>query len=132
MARFGSARMVGSGTGRRDVRPVSDAALERAMAGREARLPADRVVTPPVTLPAVAAPVLPPAPAPAQRPRRSVDPIAAARNLPRGDVSEFQRSFRHWFSRTISATVMKTYFRLELTGREHIPAGPAVYCFNHL
>lgn len=102
------------------------------MAGREARLPADRVVTPPVTLPAVAAPVLPPAPAPAQRPRRTVDPIAAARNLPRGDVSEFQRSFRHWFSRTISATVMKTYFRLELTGREHIPAGPAVYCFNHL
>ena len=95
---------------------MSEAALDRAMAGGEVLLPADRSS----------------APVPAQRPRRNVDPIAAARNLPRGDVSEFQRSFRHWFSRTVSATVMKTYYRLELTGRENIPAGPAVYLFNHL
>jgi len=64
--------------------------------------------------------------------RRAVDPAAAARNLPRGDVSEFQRSFRHWFARTVSALVMKTYFRPVLIGAERLPAGPAVYCFNHL
>jgi 1-acyl-sn-glycerol-3-phosphate acyltransferase len=103
---------------------MSEAALERAMPGGEVRLPAERL----------AAPEMPPAVAaePASRARRIVDPVAATRNLPRGDISEFQRSFRHWFSRTVSATVMKTYYRLELTGRENIPNGPALYVFNHL
>jgi 1-acyl-sn-glycerol-3-phosphate acyltransferase len=104
---------------------MSEAALDRAITGGEVRLPAERPAAP------AAAPTAPAA-APAHRPRRVVDPVAAARNLPRGDVSEFQRSFRHWFSRTVSATVMKTYFRLELSGRENIPDGPALYVFNHL
>lgn len=97
---------------------MGEATLDRAMTGGEVRLPADR----PGALAA----------GHAARPRRVIDPAAAARNLPRGDVSEFQRSFRHWFSRTVSATVMKTYFQLELVGAERLPKGPAVYCFNHL
>jgi 1-acyl-sn-glycerol-3-phosphate acyltransferase len=64
--------------------------------------------------------------------RHVVDPVAAARNLPRGDVSAFGRSFRHWFSRTLAALVMKPWFRLEVMNRERLPAGPAVYVFNHL
>ena len=102
---------------------MSEAALDRPIGGGEALLPADRTMVPAVT------PLHAPA---ASTRRRVVDPVAAARNLPRGDVSEFQRSFRHWFSRTLSATVMKTYFRLELEGAERLPPGPAVYCFNHL
>jgi len=104
---------------------MSEAALDRAITGGEVRLQAERPAAPAAAPTASAA-------APAHRPRRVVDPVAAARNLPRGDVSEFQRSFRHWFSRTVSATVMKTYFRLELSGRENIPDGPALYVFNHL
>jgi 1-acyl-sn-glycerol-3-phosphate acyltransferase len=91
---------------------MGEAVLDRARGGGEVRLPADRTRAP--------------------RARRSVDPVAAARNLPRGDVSELQRSIRHWFSRTLSATVMKTWYRLELVGAERLPEGPAVYCFNHL
>lgn len=63
---------------------------------------------------------------------RAIDPVAAARNLPRGDLSPFQRSFRHWFSRTAAALLMKTWFRVELVGEERLVDGPAVYCFNHL
>lgn len=117
---------------------MSEAALDRPLSGGEVLLPADRAAMPaasPVPS-ATPDPALAPSSAsgatPTVRIRRTVDPVAAARNLPRGDVSEFQRSFRHWFSRTVSATVMKTYFRLELTGREHIPDGPALYVFNHL
>jgi len=67
-----------------------------------------------------------------QRRRRTVDRAAAARSLPRSDISEFQRSFRHWFARVLAAVVIRPYFRPELVGADRLPAGPAVYCFNHL
>ena len=105
---------------------MTEVALDRTVAAGEVLLPAERAPAP-ATVPSA----VPAAPS-GFRPRRVVDPVAAARNLPRGDVSEFQRSFRHWFSRTLSATVMKTYYRLELVGAEQLPQGPAVYCFNHL
>jgi 1-acyl-sn-glycerol-3-phosphate acyltransferase len=115
---------------------MSEAALDRAMTGGEVRLPPERSSAPAAAAATTLAPTTSAPPAPAagttSRPRRVVGPVAATRNLPRGDVSEFQRSFRHWFSRTVSATVIKTLYRLELTGRENIPDGPALYVFNHL
>lgn len=63
---------------------------------------------------------------------RSIDPQLATRNLPRGDLSPLQRSFRNWFSRTVASLVIKTLFRLEVTGLERYPKGAAVLCFNHL
>jgi len=66
------------------------------------------------------------------RSARTIDATAAARNLPRGDLSSWQRSFRHWVGRMIAKISMKTLYRIELVGAERIASGPAVYCFNHL
>jgi len=68
----------------------------------------------------------------APRDRRAIDPAAAVRNLPRGELSAFQRWFRHWFSRTVSKLLMRPWFRIELEGRERMVDGPVMYCFNHL
>jgi 1-acyl-sn-glycerol-3-phosphate acyltransferase len=65
-------------------------------------------------------------------PRRAVDPIVAARGLPRGDLSPFQRAFRHWFSRTIAKILMKGWFRIKVVGADRFLDEPAMYCFNHL
>jgi 1-acyl-sn-glycerol-3-phosphate acyltransferase len=92
---------------------MTEAMLDRAVSGGEA-----------------ISPEAPVAGGPARR--RATDPRAAARRLPRGDLSELQRAFRHWFARALSTVIMKTYFRLELVGAERLPPGPAVYCFNHL
>jgi len=60
------------------------------------------------------------------------DPGLASPGLPWADVSPWQRWFRHWFSRTVSALVIKTWFRVRIEGAERLPPGPALYCFNHL
>jgi 1-acyl-sn-glycerol-3-phosphate acyltransferase len=52
--------------------------------------------------------------------------------LPRGDLSPFQRAFRHWFSRTVCALLMKSWFRVTIVGRDRILPEPAMYVFNHL
>ena len=61
-----------------------------------------------------------------------IDRATAIRALPRGDLSPFQRAFRHWFSRTVSALLMKGWFRVTIVGRDRILAEPAMYVFNHL
>jgi 1-acyl-sn-glycerol-3-phosphate acyltransferase len=64
--------------------------------------------------------------------RRHMTREAAIRALPRGELSEFQRAFRHRFSRTVSTLVMKTWFRITVVNPERFSRGPALYCFNHL
>jgi len=93
---------------------MNEATLDRAIGSADSLLPADRGLPP------------------QSRHPRAVDPAAAARNLPRGDVSAFQRSVRHWAGRAISTVTMKTWFRIEVVGAERLGKGPAVYCFNHL
>jgi 1-acyl-sn-glycerol-3-phosphate acyltransferase len=66
------------------------------------------------------------------RARRSIDRDTAVRALPRGELSPFQRWFRHWFSRTVSALLMKTWFRIKVVGAERFAREPALYAFNHL
>ncbi len=65
------------------------------------------------------------------RHRRTVDTEAAARHLPRGDLSARQRSIRHFFGRVIG-NFTRVWFRIEVIGAERIGTGPVVYCFNHL
>ena len=43
-----------------------------------------------------------------------------------------RRAIRTWISRIGSWVVARAYLRLRLEGRERLPAGPAIYCFNHL
>src|SRR5690348_3839064 len=64
--------------------------------------------------------------------RRHSDPEAAARLLPRGDLGAFQRWFRHWFSRTVAAILMKGWFRVTVAAPERFLHEPCVYAFNHM
>ena len=52
--------------------------------------------------------------------------------LPRADLSPWQQSFRYHATRIFVSVVARAIVRLRLEGREHLPAGPALYCFNHL
>jgi 1-acyl-sn-glycerol-3-phosphate acyltransferase len=61
-----------------------------------------------------------------------MDEATAIRNLPRGDLSPFQRSFRHWFSRMLATVTMKTWFRVTVVNPERFAREPALYVFNHL
>lgn len=61
------------------------------------------------------------------------DAISAPRG-PHGTdgLHPIRRTIRAWISRIGSWVVARAYVRLRLEGRERLPAGPAVYCFNHL
>jgi 1-acyl-sn-glycerol-3-phosphate acyltransferase len=52
--------------------------------------------------------------------------------LPGPSISPIRRAIRYWLSRGIAVIVMRAYLRLRLDGRENLPAGPAIYCFNHM
>jgi 1-acyl-sn-glycerol-3-phosphate acyltransferase len=52
--------------------------------------------------------------------------------LPGADVHPVRRTLRYWVVRCASWILMRGLFRIELLGRESLPKGPAVYCFNHM
>ena len=115
---------------------MSEATLDRPLGGAEATLGAEAL--------AAAGPVPERAPIDGKpvamnhgeggnpHRRRHMDEATAIRNLPRGELSEFQRSFRHWFSRALASLVMKTWFRITVVNPEGFVHEPAVYAFNHL
>ena len=39
---------------------------------------------------------------------------------------------RYWISRLVLTAVTRAYLRVRIVGRNRLPAGPAIYCFNHL
>lgn len=108
---------------------MSEAALDRSIGPTDTTLAVDLDIAIPGDRDAVA----PDALAAAQpRQRRAVDQSIAARALPRGELSAWQRSARHLFARTVAKLFVRTWFRVEIVGVERLPAGPAMYCFNHL
>ena len=52
--------------------------------------------------------------------------------LPGKPLHPVRRRFRYWLSRIVAWLAIRAYLRPRLIGRELLPAGPAVYCFNHL
>jgi 1-acyl-sn-glycerol-3-phosphate acyltransferase len=54
------------------------------------------------------------------------------RGLPGPQAHRWRRTFRYWFSRLVAGVLARSYVRPRLEGRERLPDGPAVYCFNHL
>ena len=52
--------------------------------------------------------------------------------LPGPPVSPWRRTVRYWISRIVVAGLTRGYLRVRLDGRERLPVGPAIYCFNHL
>lgn len=115
---------------------MSEAMLERPMGGAEATMGAEALGA--VDAVAERAPAgaerAPTEDGPPHNPRRHhhTDEATAIRNLPRGDLSPFQRSFRHWFSRMLASLVLKTWFRITVVNPEGFLREPALYCFNHL
>ena len=51
---------------------------------------------------------------------------------PPDTIHPVRRAARTWISRMIAWTLARALFRPRLEGRERLPDGPAVYCFNHL
>jgi 1-acyl-sn-glycerol-3-phosphate acyltransferase len=61
-------------------------------------------------------------------PERSVtNPTVATEALP-----AWRRRLRYWIARIAVSILVRAYIRVRLDGRERLPSGPAIYCFNHL
>jgi 1-acyl-sn-glycerol-3-phosphate acyltransferase len=54
------------------------------------------------------------------------------RPLPGPTLSPWRRTVRYWASRLVVAGLTRAWLRPSVEGREHLPPGPAIYCFNHL
>jgi 1-acyl-sn-glycerol-3-phosphate acyltransferase len=52
--------------------------------------------------------------------------------LPRADIAPWKRTLRYHFVRIFIWIAARILFRVRLEGRDRIPRGPALYCFNHL
>jgi len=61
---------------------------------------------------------------------RTTDGAHAA--LPGPPISPWRRTIRYWISRIVVAGLTRCYLRVRLDGRERLPPGPAIYCFNHM
>lgn len=57
---------------------------------------------------------------------------AGSVGLPRNDLPAWQQALRYQAARLFVKVVAGILIRLRLEGQEHIPDGPALYCFNHL
>jgi len=53
-------------------------------------------------------------------------------SLPGPTIGPLRRTIRYWVSRSFVAGLTRAYLRVRLEGRDRLPAGPAIYCFNHL
>lgn len=53
-------------------------------------------------------------------------------SLPGPAIGPTRRTIRYWASRLVVAALTRVYVRVRLVGRERLPAGPAIYCFNHM
>ncbi len=53
-------------------------------------------------------------------------------DLPRSDLPGWNRAVRYYASRLVVGALMHVLFRIRVEGREHLPEGPALLCFNHL
>lgn len=61
-----------------------------------------------------------------------VGAMNATIGLPRADLPEWQQRFRAWLAWLVVSIIARSLVRLRLEGREHLPDGPAMYCFNHM
>ncbi len=60
------------------------------------------------------------------------DPAVRLPPLPGPAVAPWRRTVRYWIARFVVSAVLRGWMRLDVEGRERLPATPAVLCFNHL
>jgi 1-acyl-sn-glycerol-3-phosphate acyltransferase len=53
-------------------------------------------------------------------------------SLPGPNIGPLRRTARYWISRIAVAGLCRAYLRFRVEGRDRLPGGPAIYCFNHL
>jgi 1-acyl-sn-glycerol-3-phosphate acyltransferase len=58
--------------------------------------------------------------------------VATKRDPSGLDIHPVRRTIRYWISRLAVAALTRAYVRVRLEGRERLPDGPAILCFNHL
>jgi 1-acyl-sn-glycerol-3-phosphate acyltransferase len=58
--------------------------------------------------------------------------MTAASRLPGPAVRPWRRTVRYWAARIFVAAITRGWLRIRVEGRERLPEGPAIYCFNHL
>jgi 1-acyl-sn-glycerol-3-phosphate acyltransferase len=56
----------------------------------------------------------------------------AARPSTTRAIHPWRRTIRYWASRLVVYALTRGYLRIRFDGRERLPDGPAIYCFNHL
>src|SRR5258706_12297411 len=44
----------------------------------------------------------------------------------------WRQTLRYWIARIVIAGLPRVYLRVRIDGRDRLPPGPAIYCFNHL
>jgi 1-acyl-sn-glycerol-3-phosphate acyltransferase len=54
------------------------------------------------------------------------------RRARRATIHPLRRTIRYYASRLVVAVLTRGWFRIRFEGRERLPAGSAIYCFNHL
>jgi 1-acyl-sn-glycerol-3-phosphate acyltransferase len=59
-------------------------------------------------------------------------PAVDRSRLPGPSISPIRRTIRYWLSRLVVAALARAYVRPRIEGRDRLPPGPAIYCFNHL
>lgn len=58
--------------------------------------------------------------------------MARTGDLPRSDLPGWNRAVRYYASRLVVGALMHLLFLIRVEGRENLPRGPALLCFNHL
>lgn len=51
---------------------------------------------------------------------------------PARSIHPWRRTIRYWLSRLFVFALTRGFLRIRFDGRERLPTGPAIYCFNHL
>jgi 1-acyl-sn-glycerol-3-phosphate acyltransferase len=71
-------------------------------------------------------------------PPQSAERGAGRRERPADDdlvgppIHPIRRTIRYWLSRIVVFAITRAFVRIRFEGREHLPPGSAIYCFNHL
>jgi 1-acyl-sn-glycerol-3-phosphate acyltransferase len=59
-------------------------------------------------------------------------PETPAGHDPPDGLPAWRRTLRYWIARVVVSILVRVYLRVRIEGRDRLPAGPAIYCFNHL
>ena len=52
--------------------------------------------------------------------------------MPGPAIAPWRRTLRYWLARMVASLAVRLYLQPRVEGRDRLPPGPAVYCFNHL